>query len=51
LAGERAKRAAAACSPLGLMLDECIEPAVDTSPAVQVVEELVATKSSLAVIV
>ena len=39
LAGERAERAAAACLPVGLMLDECVEPAVDTSPGVQVVEE------------
>lgn len=39
LAGERAERAAAACLLVGLMLDECVEPAVDTGPGVQVVEE------------
>src|SRR5439155_27367752 len=40
LAGERAERATAARLPSDLMLDECIEPAVDTGPGVQVVEEL-----------
>src|SRR5207247_6942857 len=40
LAGERAERATAARLPVDLMLDECIEPAVDSGPGVQVVEEL-----------
>ena len=39
LAGERAERAAAAGLPVGLMLNECVEPAVDTDPGVQVIEQ------------
>jgi hypothetical protein len=40
LAGERADRAAAACLALDLELDECVEPAVDAGPRVEVVEQL-----------
>src|SRR5579862_829357 len=40
LAGERADRAAAACLPVDLELDERVEPAVDAGPGVEVVEEV-----------